>query len=61
MPVWAEQMFNWFGPYNDRAIASLPVMEEMMAYATHEAVPGKRKPGGWYSPHWQNECGAPQS
>jgi cytochrome P450 len=47
MLIWAEEMFNCFGPMNDRTIASLPVMEEMMAYATHEAVPGKLKPGSW--------------
>ena len=47
MLIWAEEMFNCFGPMNDRTIASFPVMEEMMAYATHEAVPGKLKRGSW--------------
>jgi cytochrome P450 len=47
MLVWAEELFNCFGPMNDRTVASFPVLEEMMDYATHEAVPGKLKPGSW--------------
>ena len=47
MLVWAEEMFNCFGPMNDRAVASFPVLEEMMDYATNEAVPAKLKPGSW--------------
>ena len=47
MLVWAEEMFNCFGPMNDSAIASFPVLEEMMEYATNEAVPEKLKPGSW--------------
>jgi cytochrome P450 len=47
MLVWAEEMFNCFGPLNDRTSAAFPIMQEMMDYATNEAVPGKLKPGGW--------------
>src|SRR6516165_8412205 len=47
MLVWAEELFNCFGPMNDRTIASFSVLEEMMDYATAEAVPGKLKPGSW--------------
>ena len=47
MLVWAREMFNCFGPMNHRAIASFPVLQEMMDYATNEAVPGKLKPGSW--------------
>ena len=47
MLVWAAEMFNCFGPLNDRTIASFPVLQEMMDYATNEAVPGKLKPGSW--------------
>jgi cytochrome P450 len=47
MLVWAEDMFNCFGPMNDRTIASFPVLEEMMNYATNEAVPQNLKPGSW--------------
>jgi cytochrome P450 len=47
MLVWAEELFNCFGPISDRTVASFPVLEEMMDYATNEAVPGKLKPGSW--------------
>src|SRR5262249_5894616 len=47
MLIWAEQMFNCFGPLNDRARAAFPVLEEMMHYATTQAVRGKLKPGSW--------------
>jgi len=47
MLVWAEELFNCFGPINDRTIASFPVLDEMMNYATTEAVPSKLKPGSW--------------
>jgi cytochrome P450 len=51
MLVCAAEMFNCFGPLNDRAVASFPVLEEMMDYATSEAVPGKLKPGSWEGVH----------
>ena len=47
MLVWAEEMFNSFGPLNDRARAAFPVLEEMMDYVTNEAVPAKLRPGSW--------------
>jgi cytochrome P450 len=47
MLVWAEEMFNCFGPINDRTSASFRILEEMMDYATSEAVPGKVKLGSW--------------
>jgi cytochrome P450 len=47
MLVWAEEMFNCFGPMNDRTTRSFPVLEELMGYATNEAVPGKVKHGSW--------------
>ena len=47
MLVWAEQMYNCFGPLNDRASGAFPVLGEMMQYATTQAVRGKLKPGGW--------------
>jgi cytochrome P450 len=47
MLVWAKQMFNCFGPLNDRARAAFPVLQEMMQYATAQAVRGKLKPGSW--------------
>ena len=47
MLIWAEQMFNCFGPINDRSQSAFPVLEEMMHYATSQAVRGKLKPGSW--------------
>jgi cytochrome P450 len=44
---WAEQMYNCFGPLNDRAHNAFPVLDEMMHYATTQAVRGKLKPGSW--------------
>jgi hypothetical protein len=32
---------------NDRTVESFPILNEMMEYATDEAVRGKLKPGGW--------------
>ena len=47
MLVWADKMFDCFGPENDRTRQALPVLEEMMNYATTQAVHGKVKPGSW--------------
>src|SRR5215813_13441388 len=47
MLVWATQMFNCFGPLNDRARSAFPVLEEMMHYARSQAVRGKLRPGSW--------------
>ena len=47
MLVWAEQMFNCFGPLNERTRAAFPVLEEMMHYARTQAVRGRLKPGSW--------------
>jgi cytochrome P450 len=47
MLVWAEQMFNCFGPLNDRARGAFPVLQEMMHYAKTNAVRGKLKPNSW--------------
>ena len=47
MLVWAEQMFNCFGPLNDRTRGAFPVLQEMMHYAKTQAVRGKLKPGSW--------------
>lgn len=47
MLVWASEMFNCFGPMNDRTQNSFSVLGEMMQYATTQAVPGKLKAGSW--------------
>jgi len=47
MMAWSTGMFNCFGPMNERARNSTPVLSEMMDYARTHAVPGKLKPGSW--------------
>jgi cytochrome P450 len=47
MMDWSIGMFNCFGPMNERARNSLPVLSELMHYARTQAVPGKLKPGSW--------------
>lgn len=47
MLVWASEMFNCFGPMNERTVASFAILGEMMEYATTQAVPGKLKAGSW--------------
>jgi cytochrome P450 len=47
MLTWAMQMFNCFGPLNDRARSAFPVLEEMMRYATTQAIRGNLVPGSW--------------
>jgi len=47
MMDWSMGLFNCFGPMNERARNSLPVLSELMHYARTQAVPGKLKPGSW--------------
>ncbi len=47
MLVWASEMFNCFGPANQRTLTAFPVLEEMVGYASTQAVRGKLKPGSW--------------
>src|SRR3981189_806350 len=47
MLVWGEALFNCIAPISARTVASFQVLEEMMNYATNEAVPEKLKPGSW--------------
>ncbi|WP_433755778.1 cytochrome P450 [Nocardia sp. CA-135398] len=47
MLVWASEMFNCFGPRNERTVSAFPVLEEMVNYAATQAVRGKLKPGSW--------------
>src|ERR1700754_3627516 len=34
MLFWASEMFNCFGPRNERTISAFPVLEEMVGYVT---------------------------
>jgi cytochrome P450 len=47
MLEWGDALFNCIGPMNDRTRAAFPKLEQMMRYATTEAVRGKLKPGSW--------------
>jgi len=47
MLVWADKMFDCFGPDNDRTRQALPALEEMMHYATTQAVREKLRPRSW--------------
>ena len=47
MLVWASALFNCIGPRNERTLSAFPVLEEMVGYASTQAVRGKLKPGSW--------------
>jgi cytochrome P450 len=47
MLIWAAEMFNCFGPPNERMRSAVPVMEEMVRYATAHAVREQLTPGSW--------------
>ena len=44
---WAAATFDAQGPMNQRTKDSFPLLEEMVAFASTEAVPGKLDPDGW--------------
>jgi cytochrome P450 len=47
MLYWAAATFDAQGPMNRRTKESFPLMEEMVGFASTEAVPGKLDPDGW--------------
>ncbi|TCK25831.1 cytochrome P450 [Pseudonocardia endophytica] len=47
MLEWAAAIWNVQGPANERFAASMPAVDEFMAFATQEAVPGNIDPNGW--------------
>ncbi|MEU6845594.1 cytochrome P450 [Streptomyces sp. NPDC046716] len=47
MLEWAASIWNTQGPADDRAAAAGPAVEEFMAFAMNDAVPGKIDPDGW--------------
>ncbi|NOX29600.1 MAG: cytochrome P450 [Actinobacteria bacterium] len=53
MIEWAHANFDCFGPPNARTEAAFPIVEEMVAYASNECVPGKLRPGGWAAQIWE--------
>ncbi|MEU5640721.1 cytochrome P450 family protein [Streptomyces milbemycinicus] len=46
MLEWAAAIWNTQGPADDRAAAAGPAVEEFMAFAMNDAVPGKIDPDG---------------
>ncbi|NDZ77256.1 cytochrome P450 [Streptomyces sp. SID10853] len=47
MLEWAAAIWNVQGPANTRFTEAMPVVEEFLAFAANDAVPGKIDPGGW--------------
>ncbi|WP_308163256.1 cytochrome P450 [Nocardia alni] len=44
---WAEAIWDTQGPADERAAAARPAVEEFLAFAANDAVPGKIDPDGW--------------
>jgi cytochrome P450 len=44
---WAAATFDAQGPMNQRTKDSFPLLEEMVGFASTDAVPGKLDPDGW--------------
>ncbi|MEU1294769.1 cytochrome P450 [Streptomyces sp. NPDC005840] len=53
MLEWAAAIWDTQGPADARAAAAGPVVEEFMAFATADAVPGKITPDGWAAQLYQ--------
>uniref|UniRef100_UPI001B3431C6 cytochrome P450 n=1 Tax=Streptomyces sp. GESEQ-35 TaxID=2812657 RepID=UPI001B3431C6 len=47
MLEWAAAIWDTQGPADDRAAAAMPAVEEFLAFAANDAVPGKLRPDGW--------------
>ncbi|RMB80183.1 cytochrome P450 [Streptomyces shenzhenensis] len=47
MLEWAAAIWNTQGPADERAAAAGPAVEEFIAFAMYDAVPGKIDPDGW--------------
>lgn len=47
MLEWAAAIWDVQGPVNDRFTAAMPLVEEFLAFAATEAVPGNITPDGW--------------
>lgn len=53
MLVWAQAVFDCFGPLNARTIAGFPILEEMLRYVMAECVPARLNPEGWAARIWE--------
>ena len=47
MLEWAAANFNCFGPLNERAMQSFPVLDQAVRYSTDPTLRSRLKPGGW--------------
>ncbi|MGW7754554.1 cytochrome P450 [Streptomyces violaceusniger] len=47
MLEWASATFDVQGPMNQRTVAALPKVDDMVAFALNEAKPGTLQPTGW--------------
>jgi cytochrome P450 len=47
MLEWATAIWNVQGPADERFAQAMPAVEEFMAYANNDAVPGRIIPDGW--------------
>src|SRR5258707_1232299 len=47
MLEWAAAIWDVQGPANERFTSAMPAVEEFVAFAVNEAVPGRIDPDGW--------------
>ena len=47
MLEWAAAIWDVQGPADDRFAEAMPAVQEFLAFAEHDAVPGNIEPGGW--------------
>ncbi len=47
MLEWARAIWNVQGPADERFAAAMPKVQEFLAYAANDAVPGRIDPDGW--------------
>jgi cytochrome P450 len=49
---WARAAFNTIGPFNQRTLESLPLIEEMNGFITSACTRDEMVPGGWGAQLW---------
>ena len=57
MLEWAAATFDSQGPMNQRTKDSLPLLQEMVEFASTQAVPGKLDPEGWAAQLYEAAAG----
>lgn len=53
MIEWGTAVFNTVGPFNDRALASLPAVVELTEFVERRCVPGQLRDDGWAAGVWR--------